>query len=168
MVSSGSNRRFIAALGAMLWLLCLAAASALAAEPGICQVQVNPRAAASGSVFVFNGSGFAPTELTLEREGGEPITHDLNVGEADPWEFTVRSRTGDEGTWTASFSDPALNCTATVEFRVTLSDTDLIGDTAADTTSSSAPAFLYLAVIVFGFSGGVVIGRRIQHVRARA
>ena len=165
MVSSGTIRRILAALGALLWMLALSAGSSLAADPGTCQVHVNPRAAAAGSVFVFSGEGFVPTQLTLQREGGQPIEHDLNVGDADPWEITVRSRAGDEGTWTASFTDPAQDCTATVEFRVTLSNTDLIGDIAAATTSSSAPVFLYLAVIVFGFGGGVMIGRR---VRARA
>lgn len=164
MVDSGSIRRLLAAAGAALWMLAVFVGSAIAAEPGTCDVHVSPRAAAAGSVFIFNGSGFMPTELTLQKEGGEPISHDLNVNEGDPWEVTVRSRAGDEGTWSASFFDTDANCTAAVEFRVTLSNTDLIDDIAASVTSP-APMLLYLAVIVFGFGGGVLIGRR---VRARA
>lgn len=166
MVSSGSIHRLLATFGAMLWLLCLSAGSAMAAEPATCHARVHPRAAAAGSVFVFSGSGFVPTQLTLERSGSDPIEHDLNVGGDDPWETTVRSRAGDEGIWTASFADPALKCTARVEFRVTLSNTDLIGDIAAATTSSTAPVLLYLAVIVLGFGGGLVLGRRLM-VRTR-
>ncbi len=161
MADSGSIRRLFAALGATLWILAVFAGTALAAEHETCEVEVNPRAAAAGSVFVFNGSGFVPTELELQKEGGEPIGHDPNVDDDDPWEVTVRSRTGDEGTWTATFSDPAVNCTATVDFRVTLSSTDLVDDIAA-TVSSPAPLLIYLAVIVLGFGGGVLIGRRVR------
>ncbi len=142
-------------------MLALGAGSVLAAQPETCDVRVSPRAAAGGSVFVFSGSAFVPTELTLQKGDAEPISHDLNVGDADPWEVTVRSRTGDEGTWTATFSDPALDCTASVEFRVTLSNTDLIEDVVA-ATSSPAPVPLYVVVIVFGFAAGMLIGRRVR------
>lgn len=162
MVTGGSIRRSLALFGATLWILGVTAGSALGAQPGTCEVRVSPRAAAGGSAFVFSGSGFVPTEMTLHLEGAGPISHDLNLGDADPWEVTVRSRMGDEGTWTASFGDPALDCTATVEFRVTLSNTDLIDDVTAGTTSSPAPVLLYVAVIVFGFSGGALIGRRVR------
>lgn len=165
MVSGGSIRRSLALIGATLCMVGISAGSAIAAQPGTCDVHVSPRTAAGGSSFVFSGSGFVPTEMTLHRDGARPISHDLNLGGADPWEATVRSRTGDEGTWTASFSEPALDCTASVEFRVTLVNTDLVDDITAGTTSSMAPVLLYLAVIVFGFSGGVLIGRR---VRSRA
>lgn len=161
MVDSRSIHRLLAALGAAVWILAVFAGSALAAEGGTCDVEVNPRVAASGSAFIFSGSGFAPTELKLHKEGGEPISHDLNVDDGDLWEFTVRSRPGDEGSWTATLSDPTVNCTATVEFRVTLINTDLIDDVAGS-VSSPAPVLLYLAVIVFGFGGGVLIGRRVR------
>lgn len=146
-------------------MLALGAGSALAAQPERCDVQVGPRAAAGGSLFVFSGSGFMPTELTLQKEDAGPISHDINVGDADPWEITVRSRTGDEGTWTAAFTDQALDCTASVEFRVTLSNTDLIEDIAASTTSLPAPVLLYAVVVAFGLATGTLIGRR---VRAKA
>ena len=165
MVSGASIRRSLALVGATLWVVGTSAGSAIAAQPGTCIVQVSPRAASSGSSFVFSGSGFVPTEMTLRRSGARPISHDLNLNHADPWEATVRSRVGDEGTWTATFRQPELACTASVDFRVTLINTDLVDDITAWTTSSPAPVLLYLAVIVFGFSGGVLIGRR---VRSRA
>ncbi len=143
-------------------MLALGAGSVLAAQPETCDVQVSPRAAAGGSLFVFIGSGFMPTELMLLKEGAEPISHDLSVGDADPWEVTVRSRIGDEGIWTATFTDQALDCKASVELRVTLSNTDLIEDIAAAGTSSPAPVLLYLMVIAFGFATGMLIGRRVR------
>ncbi|MEX2547423.1 MAG: hypothetical protein WD830_06485 [Chloroflexota bacterium] len=168
MVSSGSIRRLLVTLGALAWMLAASAGSALAADPQTCEVHVNPLAASGGSVFVFSGSGFKPTQLTLQKEDDGPINHDLNVGDADPWEVTVRSRAGDEGTWSASFNDPVIQCTAVAEFRVTLSSTDLVEDIAAAAAGTRpAPLALYLLVILFGFTGGALLGRRV-HARARA
>ena len=129
-------------------------------------MQVSPRAAPAGSVFVFTGSGYKPTELSLEKEGVEPIKHDLDLSDSDQWEFTLRSRVGDEGAWTANFIDPDLNCTATVSIRVTLSNTDLIDDIAAATSTSPAPWLLYLAVVAVGFASGMLMGRLRPWVRA--
>lgn len=153
-------------MGAAAWILALCAGSMLAAEPVKCEVHVSPRAAPAGSVFVFTGSGYKPTELNLQKEGGQPISHVVSVGRSEPWEVTVRSRTGDEGTWTANFTDATTNCTASVSFRVTLSNTDLIDDIYAVTKDAPAPWFLYLAVVVFGFTGGMLIGRLHAWVRA--
>jgi hypothetical protein len=164
MVSSGSFRRVLASIGALLLMLTLSAGAVLAQDTE-CSASVNPRAAVGGSVFVFSGSGYSPTKLSLQKEDDEPINHDLNVGEADPWEVTVRSRVGDEGTWTASFEDPAVPCTATTEFRVTLSNTDAISDAVTAARSGSTPIALYLGVIVVGFGGGLFIGRLMRDRR---
>jgi hypothetical protein len=132
----------------------------------VCVAEVNPRVAPGGSAFVFSGSGFTPTRMTLQKEGDEPINHDLSVGTADPWEVTVRSRVGDEGKWSASFTDSAMGCTGIVEFRVTLSNTDVLDQdkTFAGGNGATVPdtLALYLAVVVFGFAGGMMLGKLLQ------
>src|SRR5215210_8444835 len=119
MVSSGRFRRVLASTSAVVWMMALSAGVTLAKDTD-CSVHVNPRVAVGGSVFVFSGSGYSPTQLILQEDGGDPINHDLSVSDADPWEVTVRSRVGDEGTWTATFKDTSEPCVASTEFRVTL------------------------------------------------
>ena len=157
MVSGATIRRLLAPVGAILWMLTLSGGAVLADTS--CDVVVDPVVATSGSGFTFTGSGYEPTELVLQKDGGELATHALSIGETDPWEVTVRSRVGDEGEWTATFVDPLGACTTTVGFRVTLSSTDVIDDVATATRQMSAPILLYAAVVVVGFTGGVMIGR---------
>lgn len=169
MVSRGSIRTLLAPIGALIWLVAFAAASVRAEDTVNCAVHVDPLAATGGSIFVFSGTGYKPDRLTLQKRGDDPIQHDLNVGDADHWEVSVRSRSGDEGSWTATFNDPVTSCTATVDFRVTLSGTDasteLNGTAGTAATTAPAPVLLYLAVVVVGFSGGLMIGRRVQAAR---
>ena len=153
MVSSGPFRLLLAPVAALLCLLALSATATLAEEVLSCSVQVAPRAAPAGSVFVFSGTGFKPTKMTLQKDHSEPIIHDIEVGDADPWEVTVRSRTGDEGTWTATFSDAVTNCEAKTSFRVTLSNTDALSDLKGTAGGGSQPLLLYLVVVVSGFTG---------------
>lgn len=164
MVSGGSIRRLLGGLG-MVACVLLSAGSVLAA-PQDCEVQVSPRAAPAGSVFVFSGSGYKPTELTLQKGDGAVASHELSLGDDDAWEFTLRSRIGDEGTWTANFIDPDHGCTATISIRVTLSNTDLVDDIAAVTSAAPTPWLLYLAVVVLGFTGGLLMGHLRRWVRA--
>ena len=166
MVSSGTVRKLLAPLGAILWMLTLSSGSVLA-DSASCTVEVDPAVATSGSLFVFSGRGFQPSELTLQKDGGEPATHQLSVGDTEGWEVTVRSRVGDEGDWTATFVDPAGDCTTTVDFRVTLTSTDVLDDVAAATSQFSAPLLLYALVVIVGFTGGAAIGRRLN-ARVRA
>lgn len=156
MVRSGSVRHLLAPLGAAIWLVSVAAGAVLGGNVETCSVRVEPRAAPAGSVFVFSGTGFAPTELELARGNGAPSIHPLVPADDDPWEVSVRSRVGDEGTWTATFSEEDV-CTATVKFRVTLSNTDTLADVTE--TGSGQPWILYLAVVAFGFVGGRAIAR---------
>jgi hypothetical protein len=118
-------------------------------------------------VFTFTGSGVKPVTLLLQKDHEPPIAHDVNIGPADPWSVTVRSRAGDEGTWTASFTDQEASCTATAAFRVTLANTDAVSDIAAAVGSAPSPMLLYLAVVAIGFSSGALVGRRV-HARVRA
>ena len=167
MVSSGPSRRLLAIVGGALWMLVLSAPGVFAASGGECVVEVSPKTAAAGSEFVFNGSGFVPISLQLQKNDNEPIAHGLSVGDDDPWEVTVRSKTGDEGKWIASFTDEGANCTATVEFKVTLASTDVVSDVAG-AAAATRPAVMgfFAAVLVFGLTGGVFLGRQIQS-RAR-
>ena len=163
MVSSGPSRRVLAIVGGALWVLLLSAPGVFAADGGECVVDVSPKAAAAGSVFVFNGSGFKPISLQLQKNDNEPVAHGLTVGDEDPWEVSVRSRTGDEGKWIASFTDDGANCTATVEFKVTLASTDAVDDFASVTAGARPVVIGFLAaILVFGLTGGVLLGRQIQ------
>ena len=164
MVSSGPFRRLFGTVGALLLLLALSTGT-VSGQDTECSVSVNPRAAVGGSVFAFSGSGYSPTKLTLQKEDDSPISHDLQVGDSDPWEVTVRSRVGDEGTWSATFEDSATGCTASTHFRVTLSNTDAISDAVTAASSGSMPIALYLSVIVVGLGGGLFIGRQMRNRR---
>ena len=168
MLNSGLSRRLLATVGGALWILAISAGGVLAGSADACDVDVSPKAAPAGSVFVFSGSGYKPVSLVLQMKDNEPIEHGISVGDDDPWEVTVRSRTGDEGKWTATFTDDAESCTATVEFKVTLTSTDA-GDDFAAAASGARPAVVgfFAAVAIFGLTGGMLLGRQIQS-RARA
>ncbi len=168
MVSSGPTRRLLAICGGALWMLVLSAGAVLAQESDACAVDVSPKAAAAGSVFVFSGSGYQPVSLVLQKNDGEPIAHSVSVGEDDPWEVTVRSRTGDEGKWVASFTDEGATCTTTVEFTVTLASTAAVDDFAS-VAAGARPAVIgfFAGVVIFGLTGGMLLGRQIQS-RARS
>jgi hypothetical protein len=157
----------LSALAALVALLGLGTASALALQPVSCTVNVAPRAAEAGSSFVFSGSGYDPTTLTLQKNNEPPSVHDLNLGDADPWTVTVRSRVGDEGRWTATFTDATANCQAEAQFRVTLSNTDAVADVSSTPPTHQQPLLLYLAVVAAAITGGAVLGHRIQNA-ARA
>jgi hypothetical protein len=145
-------------------MLALSSGSVLASTSD-CDVQVSPKAAAAGSVFVFSGSGFKPTSLELQKNHDEPIVHTVSVGADDPWRVTVRSRIGDEGRWTATFTDETSNCTATAGFRVTLTSTDVVDDLSTAAATRPAVIGFFAGVLIFGLTGGVFMGR---HIQARA
>src|SRR5687768_6581591 len=123
MVRHGFVRLLGAPLLGALVLMCLWAVQVRAADE--CVVTADPQAAAGGSVFTFSGSGFQPTRMTLQKNEDPPTVSDIDVAGADPWQLTVQSRNGDEGGWKATF-DVDGGCSVTVQFRVTLTDTDLI------------------------------------------
>jgi hypothetical protein len=163
MVSRRAVRIVAASVGTLLVLLMMFGTSVsptLAYTSGDCTVRVDPATAAAGSSFTFIGTGFHPTTLALQKVGEPPTIHDINVGTADPWRFTVRSRVGDEGRWTATFSGGPDDCTGQVEFRVTLSNTDAVSDAIA-AAPPTAPALLFLSIVVLGFAAGALAGRRV-------
>src|SRR3990172_156498 len=167
MVSRGYVRRLGAPLGALVVMVFLSTAPVMAADTGVCVVDVDQPAAAGGSVFTFSGSGFAPTRLELTKDGWSPTVSEIDVGDADPWQLTVQSRTGDEGSWTATFKVDG-GCTVSVQFRVTLASTDLISDFLGDQPTGSAPVAAYMLVIGFGLAGGAFLSRRLAAAQSQA
>jgi hypothetical protein len=156
MVGRGSIRAVGISLSVLL--LVLVGVSSVSASPS-CVVNVSPKTGAAGSLFTFSGSGFKPTELSLSKDKEEATVHDLTQN-SDPWTLAVRSRPGDEGKWTASFSSD--QCTADVAFTVTLSNTDAVVPTSGtDGPGSLSPALLAL-VVAAGAAGGVMLGRRLS------
>src|SRR5688572_23653951 len=116
MVTRGRVRALGASFVALL-LLSIGAAGVSAADAE-CSVEVSPTAGAAGTVFVFSGTGFEPTELVLHKDDTAAGTHSIDVSDDDPWEVSVRSRPGDEGVWAAELSSE--DCSAVAQFRVTL------------------------------------------------
>lgn len=141
----------------VLGLLFVVGASSVAASDE-CDVSVEPRKAQAGSEFTLRGSGYTPDTLVLQRSDGEPVTIDLDLGDADPFEIPIGSRTGDEGVWTATVSVSGTECEASTTFRVTLHDTA----TAGDATDAGISPLVYVAVVLGGFGIGTLIGRRVR------
>lgn len=163
MVSRGLWRLLGASLGALL-LLGMLNVAAFGASGGECTVEAAPRAAPAGSIFTFTGSGFKPTEMTLLKEGGDAIVHQISVETDDEWQVTVTSRAGDEGSWTATFW-AADACTESASFQVTLRNTDLVSDLLTMTDGTRASLLMYLMVVGFGLSGGAFLARRLDASR---
>ncbi|CAN5644802.1 hypothetical protein BH23CHL7_BH23CHL7_01320 [soil metagenome] len=145
-------------------LLLVAAVLPVAAQDEECALTVEPATAPAGAQFVLGGTGYTPEQLILERGSAQPVAFDLNLGDADPFEIPIGSKTGDEGLWQAVVVDTDTGCHAGVEFRVTLQPTDMLDDLLA-TGAGELPISLYLLVIVGGFGAGTLIAR---YARAHA
>ena len=182
----------IARGGLLLALLLpvLALAPAVTADEHECQLSVEPKRAPAGSDFMLRGSGYTPTRLTLQKEGSDsPVTLDLALNGADPFEIPIGSRRGDEGVWVATAFVPG-GCSETVRYRATapvsataaptvaptavptptetLRPTDGLGDLLGGSSGGSPGLVVYLltaaAVVVGGFFGGVALGRAIRRI----
>jgi hypothetical protein len=143
-------------------ILGLSVASVAAQDE--CVLTVEPAEAPAGDQFVLSGSGYTPEKLSLQRGGGEPVTFDLSLGDADPFEIPIGSKTGDEGLWQAVAFDEDTGCNARAHFRVTLKQTDMIDDLLA-APAAGLPAIVYLIVVIGGFGAGTLVAR---YARARA
>lgn len=166
MVYRGYVRKLGALVGALLATLLLAAGPVMAEDPSSCSVNVDPQAAAGGSIFTFSGSGFTPSRFSLQKNDGAPIVNDLSLGGADPWQATVQSRAGDEGTWTAIFLADG-GCAASAVFEVTLSSTDVISDLLGTPPAGQQPVLAYLLVAGFGLTGGIFLARRLAAAQSQ-
>jgi hypothetical protein len=143
---------------AFMFVLGFVGAAATSAHEGHCEVEVSPRAGAGGTAFHFTGSGFTPTVVTVAG-GSMSTVHELDLPDDDPWEFSIRSRTGDLGRWTATFADED-GCEAAVSFRVTLSDTDSAPLPVEEIGRVSGTAWAF--VILVGLAAGLLIGHRVR------
>jgi hypothetical protein len=158
MVRGGYVRTLGASIGALVVALMLSAGPVLAEDS--CVVEVEPASAVGGSVFTFNGSGFQPTRLELSKDGGSPAVNDIDTGAADPWQVTVQSRAGDEGSWTANFVADG-GCSVSVDFTVGLASTDMVSDILGSQPAGVLPVLAYTLVIGFGLAGGMLLSRRL-------
>ena len=156
MVVRGSIRTLGPILAALLFI-SIGASAVMAAEPG-CTIEVAPRAGAAGTVFVFSGTGFEPTQLTLHRNDADAGSHVVNVNSEDPWQVTVRSRPGDEGRWSAELELRRVQCQ-----RGFPSYARQHGRRRDPSRSGpQVPLALSILVLAAGLGGGVVLGRRIR------
>lgn len=145
----------------VLGLLFVVGATTVAAQED-CTLSVNPAAAQAGSEFVLTGSGYTPDVLSLQRGSSDPVTIELDLDDADPFEIPIGSRPGDEGVWTATVSVSGSDCEASAEFRVTLKNTDMIDDLVASPAGGGIPPIVYLAVILGGFGVGAFAARQLR------
>src|SRR3954447_528549 len=159
MVSRGKVRALGVSLAALA-LVLLEVASVSAAPT--CSVTVSPKSGTAGTLFTFHGSGFKPTSLLLRKDDAEAGDHTLSETK-DPWTVAVRSRPGDEGTWSAEFSSD--QCTGEASFKVTLSNTDVAGSPAGD-GRGTVPLGLAVVVLSVGAGSGLVLGRRLRSFSA--
>lgn len=141
--------------------LMLISATSVAAQDA-CVLAVEPTQAQAGAEFVLSGSGYTPDQLILQRGTNEPVTIDLDLPDADPFEIPIGSSTGDEGPWTATAVVEGTDCRATATFHVTLQNTDMIDDLMASPSDGGVPLIAYLLVIVGGFSVGALAAGRLR------
>jgi len=126
-----------------------------AAAGASCELTVEPEEATAGSVFHVQGSGFTPTELTLQRDGGKATTVPLNLGTADPFDIPIGSKDSDAGTWHVTANEPGV-CSASAKFVATMASTDSAGAAVAAAPDLRLPAGVYLVVIGLGLIGGAI------------
>jgi len=132
-----------------------------AAAQAECTLSVEPKVADTGSEFHLLGSGFTPTQLTLQKGAGTPTTIDLNLGDQDPFDIPITSQPGDEGKWTATVSVPG-GCSESVQFTATLENTDTMGGLLSPVSTARLPLAVVILTIVAGLTGGALVARRLK------
>lgn len=147
-------------IGATLELVILIGIATLslfvpAAAGASCEMTVEPKEATAGSVFHVQGSGFTPTEMTLQRDGGKASTVPLNLGTADPFDIPLGSKASDAGTWHVTANEPGV-CSASAKFVASMASTDAASGAVATGPGSRLPAGVYFVVIGLGLIGGAI------------
>jgi hypothetical protein len=158
------TRRLVRTSTALVITLALyfAALVQIAAAQSQCTLTVEPKVATAGSEFHLHGSGFTPTQLILQKEGAQPVTVDLDLGDQDPFEIPIGSRKGDEGVWHATAVLPGV-CSASAKFTATLENTDALSDLMlAPAANSHLPLMYVLLVILTGLGGGAFVAWRLN------
>jgi hypothetical protein len=163
------TRRIVGAtsvIGLSLGLYLAAFVGNVAAQSN-CDLTVEPATAVAGTTFQLKGTGFTPTQLILQRDGGQAVTIDLDLKGQDPFSIPIGSRKGDEGAWHATAALPGT-CSPSVVFNATLENTDAVSDAVAALTGSNSggqghlPIGIYVLVIVVGFTGGAFVAWKLR------
>ena len=160
------NRRMGGAVLALGMLLLTAMAPAVQAGSAACTLSVTPDSGPPGTEFMFSGSGYTPTTLTLTQDGKPPRVVPLDLGSADPFSFPLVATQTDVGKWkvVASTADPA--CAGMAVIKVTLPPTATVDAPAAVIANAPAiAAFAGLAVLFLVSTQLLFRGSRIRRRR---
>ena len=141
-------RRTAAILATLPLLASLTLAGPVFAAEAECELSVDPRQGPPGTLFVFSGSGYTPTMLTLSQQGTEPREVELDLGDADPWEYELVATEDDAGKWTVTASIPETECAGRAVIRVTLPGTATAEDPLSTGTQRMALIAASLALVV--------------------
>jgi hypothetical protein len=149
----------------MLVLALLTAAPVGAQGLADCTLRVRPGNGAPGTEFTFSGSGYAPTQIVLKRQGGP--TRMVQVTPTDSDKFSIRLVAGqnDSGTWKATAIEPDV-CRGTTTFTVGLPSTSTEDPTSDGLRSAGLAGFAALGAL-FVLSSLVVLPRMARSVRSR-
>ncbi len=153
-------RRVTAYLILITLALGAGAMPVVAAAAEDCSLAVTPTEGPPGTEFVFTGSGYSPTVLTLKQKGSEARVSQLDLGGADPFEIKLLATEAEAGQWTVIASIPGTECAGRATIDVVLPDTS----SATDPTGSQGPDLPMLAslvglALVFLASGWSIRGR---------
>jgi hypothetical protein len=129
-------RRTAATVLGVSLLILLPIAGTVSAGSAECQLSVTPTAGPPGTQFVFSGSGYTPTLLTLRQEGKDPIVQELDLGDDDPFRIELVALEEHAGRWTAIASIPDTECAGRAVLRVTLPGTSALTDAAGTERSA--------------------------------
>ena len=152
-----------AALAGALFITLIAPTAA----QGACSLTVQPKDGAPGTSFVFTGTGFTGTTVSLTKAGTDPIIVTVD-DKADPFHVSLVASVGDVGHWRAV----AAGCADPATFQVSLPPTTTAAG-ASVTTTPDAPdhipqlaAFIVLAVLFLACTA-VMLPRITRASRAR-
>jgi hypothetical protein len=156
-------RRTAATVLGVSLLILLPLAGPVAAGSDECQLSVTPTEGPPGTQFVFSGSGYTPTLLTLRQEGKEPIVQELDLGDEDPFEIELVAMEEHAGRWTAIASIPDTECAGRAVLRVTLPSTATLAE-AAGTNRMAALLGVSGVLILFVFAARFFLARSARRV----
>ncbi len=126
-----------------------------------CTLTASPRSGAPNTTFVFKGTGFTATTLSLTRGNEDPRVIDVLSG---PNTFKVFAEDTDVGKWTAV----AEGCDASVSIRVTLPPTTTAATTQAPPSDENNQlAGLVLVGVLFLGATALLLPRLTRAARSR-
>lgn len=135
--------RILSAIIATLGLALLVPVSTVVAAD--CSLSVSPRTGVPGTEFVFTGTGFTPTTLSLTRGDDAAVVIDV-TGASNEELFTLVADDPDVGRWRAE----AAGCEDTVSIRVTLPPTATEAPAAAPDDTAELAGMTLLGVLFLG------------------